>query len=333
MQQTKLPRWRGFNLLGGFLTNSPGYFEEEDFRWIGEWGFDFVRLPLNYTFWIDDDNPFKINETKLEFVDEALRWADKYGLHVELNLHRAPGYSVAEDRQEPFSLWSDADAEEAFRLHWTELARRYQAVSADKLSFNLLNEPSRVEEEVHNRAVLPTIRSIAEITPERRIILDGMNWGNEPIRGILQDTQGLNVHQSCRFYAPHPLTHHQAEWASPDPEAPTPSWPLTHRKSDGEIWNRERIFEGLGLWAKFAEDNGIGVHCGEGGAYNKTPHAVVLAWMEDCLDAMKTYNIGYALWNFKGPFGILDSDRIDAVYEDFHGHKLDRKMLDLLRKY
>ena len=30
-------------------------------------------------------------------------------------------------------------------------------------------------------------------------------------------------------------------------------------------------------------------------------------------------------------FGILDSGRTDVAYEDFRGHKLDRKMLDVLR--
>jgi hypothetical protein len=45
------------------------------------------------------------------------------------------------------------------------------------------------------------------------------------------------------------------------------------------------------------------------------------------------YNIGYALWNFKGDFGILNSNRDDVAYEDWRGHKLDRKMLDLLIKY
>ena len=39
------------------------------------------------------------------------------------------------------------------------------------------------------------------------------------------------------------------------------------------------------------------------------------------------------MWNFRGSFGILDSDRKDVQYEDFNGHKLDRKMLELLQKY
>jgi hypothetical protein len=33
---------------------------------------------------------------------------------------------------------------------------------------------------------------------------------------------------------------------------------------------------------------------------------------------------GWALRDFRGSFGVLDSDRADARYETFHGHKLDR---------
>jgi hypothetical protein len=29
--------------------------------------------------------------------------------------------------------------------------------------------------------------------------------------------------------------------------------------------------------------------------------------------------------------GVLDNQRTDVAYEDFHGHKLDRELLDLLR--
>jgi len=39
------------------------------------------------------------------------------------------------------------------------------------------------------------------------------------------------------------------------------------------------------------------------------------------------------LWNLRGSFGVLDSERTDVDYENFKGHKLDRKMLELLRSY
>jgi endoglucanase len=53
--------------------------------------------------------------------------------------------------------------------------------------------------------------------------------------------------------------------------------------------------------------------------------------MSDCLAVWHEAGWGNALWNLRGSFGILDSERKDVAYEDFGGHKLDRKMLELLR--
>ena len=82
---------------------------------------------------------------------------------------------------------------------------------------------------------------------------------------------------------------------------------------------------------KQLEEKGVGIHVGEWGAYNRTPHKVVLAWMRDCLSLWKDAGWGWALWNLRGSFGVLDSQRADVEYEDFRGHKLDRQMLDLLQ--
>ncbi len=84
---------------------------------------------------------------------------------------------------------------------------------------------------------------------------------------------------------------------------------------------------------KALQRQGVGVMVGEWGAFNKTPHDVVIRWMEDCLKNWKEVGWGWALWNFRGPFGILDSGRADVEYEDWHGHKLDREMLNLLLRY
>lgn len=79
--------------------------------------------------------------------------------------------------------------------------------------------------------------------------------------------------------------------------------------------------------------DGAFVFCGEFGVYRHTPHAVTLRYMEDLLALCKERNIGWAMWQLSGPNGILDSGREDVEYEDFHGHKLDRKMLELLQRY
>jgi len=36
---------------------------------------------------------------------------------------------------------------------------------------------------------------------------------------------------------------------------------------------------------------------------------------------------------FQGDFGILDSGRTDIDTKDWYGHKLDSKLLELLKKY
>ncbi len=85
-------------------------------------------------------------------------------------------------------------------------------------------------------------------------------------------------------------------------------------------------------WAELAR-KGIGVHCGECGCYNKTPCSVFLAWFEDVMEILEGHGIGYSLWELRGSFGILDSGRKDVQYEDWHGHKLDRRLLTLLQEH
>ena len=68
-------------------------------------------------------------------------------------------------------------------------------------------------------------------------------------------------------------------------------------------------------------------------ATGKTRHDIALGLIEDQLKLWQELNCGWALWGLYGGFGILDSERDDVDYEDFHGHKLDRQLLELLQRY
>ncbi len=98
----------------------------------------------------------------------------------------------------------------------------------------------------------------------------------------------------------------------------------------GRRWNRARLEAVYAPWAALVA-RGVGVHCGEAGCYHHTPHAVFLAWFREVLAVLGGHGIGWALWNFRGSFGVLDSNRADAAYTDWHGHKLDAALLALLR--
>ncbi len=330
LAQTVLPRWRGFNLLEMFTAESDGNFSHDDFRWIADWGFDFVRLPMCYLLWTEGKISYRVREPMLEKIDRAVHWGQEHGLHVCLNLHRAPGYSVNPERTEPFNLWKDDRALEAFCFQWDLLARRYQGIPASQLSFNLVNEPPAptprgMTRADHERIIRAAVTTIRKVDPGRLIIADGVSWGNDPS----PELAGLGIAQSCRAYLPMGLSHYRASWVGGE-SWPEPTWPGA--LNGGEPWDRKRLEQHYARWAALA-GQGVGVHCGEGGAFCHTPHAVVLSWLRDVLEILKGYGIGFALWNFRGAFGVLDSNRQDVAYEDWRGHKLDRQLLKLLQEF
>jgi len=464
-------RWRGFNLLGMFQSHGQqGQFDEEDFKLISELGFNFVRLPMDYRFWIKDKDWEQIDESKLAPVDQAIAFGKKHNLHVQLCFHRAPGYTVAKP-PEARNLFKDEDALRVCCKHWAFFARRYKASPSKELSFNLFNEPAEVTEAEYEKVASALVSAIRAEDPARFIVVDGIAWGGRPAQSLFK----LGIGQAMRGYKPMSISHYMASWVgtpSDEPVWPPPStvsplygpgkaplnvplvieglpagrlafrpgtvsgkvrfrvvadgqsvlerelaagegegwtnavykseWKITQAKCLQELtaelpagarrlelgivagdWaalssltftGREGKSAVMGFEQSWGKTNGVMRFCGfdakpafqgaadamdgrayldkaliepwqpafdagtfvmvgEFGAYNCTPHPLVLEWMEDSLKLWKERNLGWALWNFKGSFGVLDSGRKDIQYEEFRGHKLDRKMLDLLLKY
>jgi aryl-phospho-beta-D-glucosidase BglC (GH1 family) len=349
--RNKLPRWRGFNILDYFSPsvprNSSNQTTEADLKWMSDWGFDFIRLPIAYPRYlsfdrtkdITRDEVFKTDPKVLDDIDNLVHKANDYGLHVSLNLHRAPGYCINAGFHEPFNLWKDQEARDAFNFHWGMWATRYKDIPSDKLSFDLLNEPAYIEDmndqyakkglvpgETYRKVAEAAVNEIRKVSPDRLIIADGNGGGNN----VIPEITGLNIAQSCRGYWPGLVSHYQASWVWKDPsKAPVPAWP---GNIDGKYYGREQLEEFYRPWIEL-KNNGTGIHCGECGCYNKTPHKVFLSWFEEVIGILTSNEVGYALWNFRGDFGILDSGRADVDYTDWYGHKLDSKLLALLKKY
>jgi endoglucanase len=321
-----LPRWRGFNLLEKFTAGRSAPFVERDFAWMRAWGFDFVRLPMSYQCWADPNDWLKLREEILKHVDEAVEFGRRYGIHVNLNFHRAPGYCVNPPK-EPLDLWTDEKALEACALHWAQFAQRYRGIPNERLSFDLLNEPPDIPEAAYARVVKRLVEAIRAKDSNRLVIADGLRWGTRPVLSLVE----LGVAQSTRGYNPMRISHYRASWVRGSDQWPEPDWPL--KVSEQETWDRERLRrENIEPW-KQLQAKGVGIHVGECGAFSQTPHRAVLAWLRDCLELWQEQGWGWALWNLRGSFGIVDSNRKDVHYEDFEGHKLDRQLLELLQAH
>ncbi|MBF6628671.1 MAG: cellulase family glycosylhydrolase [Proteiniphilum sp.] len=355
MFTNKLPRWRGFNILNYFTprryVHDPDLISatEQDFKWMADWGFDFVRIPMAYPSYLNYDpssgrdiapgGTVDFREEAVDSVEQIVYLAHKYNLHVSLNLHRAPGFCINAGFHEPFNLWKDEAAQNAFYQHWDMWAKRFRNVSPDKLSFDLVNEPCFKEDmndqfspvrpipgEIYRKVAMGCLEVIKKHNADRMVIADGNDGGSL----VIPELTDLPLGQSCRGYYPHYISHYRAGWVWKNPdEAPLPVWPGI---IDGQRFDRGVLDEFYRPWTELVK-SGVGVHCGECGCYRETPHDVFLAWFEDLLQILTSHQIGWALWNFRGDFGVLDSGRKDVEYEEWHGHQLDRKLLNLLQKY
>ena len=101
-------RWRGFNLLGLFraptegLAPDPrvaGRFPKWEFEAMEEWGLNFARLPLDYRTLTTGDDWTNLDESRLALVDEALELGGRHGVHVQVCLHRIPGYCILDQTE------------------------------------------------------------------------------------------------------------------------------------------------------------------------------------------------------------------------------------------
>ncbi|RYY26192.1 MAG: glycosyl hydrolase family 5 [Chitinophagaceae bacterium] len=345
----KLPRWKGFNLLDFFSpdpTNSRKPTTEDYLQWMQDWGFDFVRIPIAYPWYLDFDRSrnitreevYKIDEKQTGKIQNLVALAHKHNLHVSLNLHRAPGYCINAGFHEPYNLWKDEEALKAFCYHWAYWAKVYKNTSAAKISFDLVNEPSMREDmndqhsksgpvpgDLYRKVAKAASEAIRTENASHLVIADGNSVGNN----VIPEITDLNIAQSCRGYYPGAISHFRAPWANKDPmAAPAPTWPLL---SGSSKLDRQAIEKYYKPWIELSQQ-GVGVHCGECGCWNKTPHEVFLAWFGDVLDVLKQNQIGFALWEFSGDFGLINSGRNDVKYEDWHGQKLDGKLLKLLMR-
>jgi aryl-phospho-beta-D-glucosidase BglC (GH1 family) len=350
LPKNKLPRWKGFNLLDFFSpnpTNSRPATTKDNLQWMQDWGFDFVRIPIAYPYYLNFDRSknitpedvYKIDEKAVERIDALVAMAHQYNMHVSLNLHRAPGYCINAGFHEPYNLWKDEAAQEAFNFHWNMWAKRYKNISNKKISFDLVNEPSMREDmndqhskrgpvpgDIYRKVAKAAAEAIRKENKDHLVIADGNSGGSV----VIPELTDLDIAQSCRGYYPGAISHYKAPWANKDPEnLPDPKWP---GQMGDTYWDRSKLEKFYQPWIDLV-NKGVGVHCGECGCWKKTPHDVFLAWFGDVLDILTKNNIGFAVWEFSGDFGVLNSGRTDVAYEDWHGQKLDRKFLEVLMKH
>ena len=98
----------------------------------------------------------------------------------------------------------------------------------------------------------------------------------------------------------------------------------------GVLWNKEKLrVEDIAKW-KPLTDRGAPVHVGEWGCFNLTPHDACLAWMADRSRSGRRPAGAGPCGTCAGPSASSTAAARTSPTRTSAGHKLDRRMLELL---
>ncbi len=324
---------RGINLSHWFAQSadySKAHLEShttaEDIELIKSLGFDHVRLTIEPAPLFNGEDPSRLKEEHLKYLDSALDMILAHGLAVIVDIHPADEFKA--------KLNSNDRQIEAFAKFWQALAQHLSTRDPERVFLEVINEPM-VEDGYRwlgmQGKLISAIRSGA---PRHTIIASGHRWSGLPELLFMIPYRDRNIIYNFHFYEPFAFTHQGATWAGPNvpfyKNVPYPSNPERVNKLLDTIpdesarnnllrygedhWDGDRIDQEIGKAAAWAAKYHVPLTCNEFGAFrNFSPPADRAAWIRDMRIALEKYGIGWTMWDYAGGFGVVNKQNGHAT--------------------
>ena len=295
------------------------YTDDQDIALMARMGFDNVRLSIDAAplrqYPRDKDG---MNAEFLGRLDHAVDAMLAQGLAVQIDLH--PEDSLKQQ------LRSSDNAVDQLTWLWRSLAVHYATRDPERVFFEILNEPE-VNDPYRWAGIQARVAAaIREVAPKNTIIATGPNYSDIPDLLTQHPLADGNVIYNFHFYYPHEFTHQGASWS-------VPYWNYTHdipypatESSMAELlkevpdasnrydlerywldhWDGHRIRLLIDEAAAWAKQNQVPLICNEFGAFRE--HMDVQSrvnWIHDVRTALEADGIGWAMWDYRGGFGVV----------------------------
>lgn len=323
----------GFNIQRGvnishWLSQSGGrrgvaqadYFTANDVALLKEKGFDHIRIPVEEAeLWDYRDEKYKDTWVLL---NRAIEWCKQNNMRVIVDMHILRSHHFNSKNR---ALWDESAAQERFLQCWRELSAELKKYPTNLLAYELLNEPVADSASQWNDLLARGIALIRELEP-KRVILVGSNqyqsYTTFPQLKVPANDKRLIL--SFHYYNPFYFTHYKASWtAHKDYSGPvhypgatiTPKeiaqQPATIRNlltGSTEKYDEGVINEQILTAVKVAQKLKLPLYCGEWGCLNTVYRKDRLRWYKDVRKVLDRHNIAWAVWDYKGRFGIIDAN-------------------------
>jgi aryl-phospho-beta-D-glucosidase BglC (GH1 family) len=306
-----------------------------DFALMRSAGFTALRLTIEPRLLFDEADP-SVPKPAILYVDRAVRLALDAGLGLVFD----PIHGSSNDDAFERSLARDPAFGKKVEAFWESLARHYAAVSADRILFELMNEPHLSTRESLDASWWAMTQeklaaAVRRGAPANTIVATGEKWGGVDGLLAIKPLADRNVVYSFHCYEPFTFTHQGAEWTDPLQKElagiPYPSSPesvapvldgLPSKKARERVeaygkqgWDAAKLRAFVGRAADWARANGTVVWCGEFGTYKKVaPAADRLRWIGDMRTALEGLGIGWSMWEYDSGFGLVS-------YRDARHHR------------
>jgi endoglucanase len=315
---------RGVN-LGSFYAQTrdisqariDAYMSEADMQALKAMGFDHVRLSINPAFLIANAKTGTLREAPLAMLDKTVGQLTAAGLNVILDIH-------PEEDWKALLLHGDDGAASLYAF-WSQFAAHFAKSDPERVFFETMNEPSMDDlyrwEGIQDRAVA-VIRRAA---PRHTIIATAAAWGHQDGLLAMEPVRDDDVIYTFHDYDPMWFTHQGATWSTatlaflhgvPYPSTPENVEPVLAEEPDARVrlqlqrygedhWDAKRIDVEIAAAAKWGEQHGVPVYCGEFGVYKTySDPKMRVAWINDTRSALDRHHVGWAMWDYDGGFGL-----------------------------
>jgi endoglucanase len=319
---------RGINASGWFaqIYDKRGYTKEhfqswttaEDIALIQAMGFDHVRLSVDPQPMMASHRPEEIPAEYLGYLDAAVKMILDRGLAVVIDLHP--------DSEFKTRLAKDDGFVQEFADFWRALARHYSTWNAERVFFEILNEPEVYDRYRWYGLQAKLVAAIREGAPQHTMIATGARWSDDDDLLFLEPLRDLNVIYNFHFYEPHIFTHQGATWSSyfwhwvkglHYPSSPESAAKVAAGVPDAvdrlavirygeDHWDAARIDAEITQVSEWARQRGVPVVCNEFGVYRDYADPQDReAWIHDVRTSLERHGMGWTMWDYSGSFGVV----------------------------
>ena len=321
----------GINLSEWFaqVYDPKGYTKEHFQNWttssdialIKSAGFDHVRLSVNPQPMMDAARRPGGSEEYFGYLDAALKMILDAGLAVEIDMHPNSDFKERLAKEDDFIA--------RFADFWTTVAQHYSSWDPDRVFFEILNEPEMRDAYRWYGVEAKLAAAIRRGAPANTIIAAGARWDDDDDLVFLEPLPDPDVIYVFHFYEPHIFTHQGATWgayywhwlkglhypSSPEnaarvaalvPEARDRMQVIRYGQ---DHWDAARIEAEINQAADWAKQRGVPLVCNEFGVFRDwSDPRDRAAWIQDTRTSLERHNIGWAMWDYSGNFGVATKD-------------------------